>query len=165
MPDLKNTDLKSTRAQQDPTSARTTVGTYLAAIGAAVVGLVMALVDQTVLHGLERHLHAVYDPVGRYGEPTPLYIYLYSVGALAVLTGLFCLWLLRRGSAWSRKVGITVLVLAVMVVAPLFLREYGQGVFPVQLSVFPTAACLFGLIGLVAHPRRSVSKGQAGNVS
>lgn len=157
MPDLKNTDPTSTTrdlGREDSPSARTTVGTYLAAIGAAAVGLVIALVDQTALHGLDRHLHAVYDPVGKYGEPTPLYIYLYSVGAFGVLSGLFCLRLLRRGSAWSRKVGITVLVLAVLVVAPLFLREYGQAVFPIQLSVFPAAACLFALIGVVAHPRR-----------
>ena len=156
MSDQKNTGPVATRdlGTEDAPSARATVGTYLAAIGAAAVGGVIALVDQTVLHGLDRHLHALYEPVGKYGEPGPLYIYLYSVAVLGVLTGLGCLRLIQRGSAWSRKVGITMLVLAILVVAPLFLREYGQAVFPIQLSVFPLAACLFAAIGLVAHPRR-----------
>ena len=55
---------------------------------------------------LDRHLHRLYDPVGKYGEAAPLYGYLYVVGVI----GLLCWWAnLRRavrGARGTRRLGV-----------------------------------------------------------
>lgn len=135
--------------------ARRTVVAYGLGALATLAGLGLVLADQLVLGGLDRHLHALYDPVGKYGEAAPLYGYLYGVGVL----GLLCWWanlrLIRRHAATARRWGwITLAAAALPVLVPLMLREYGQPVIPLSLAAGYAAAWLCGLVGLVAgRPR------------
>jgi uncharacterized membrane protein YhaH (DUF805 family) len=130
---------------------RTTIA-YAAGALATAAGLAYAAVDHLALGGLERHLHALYDPVGKYGESTPLYGYLYLVGIL----GLLCWWAnlrlsVRRAPAAQRWGWITLAAATLPVTAPLVMQEYGQPVIPLSLAVGYLVAWVFGLVGLLVR--------------
>lgn len=140
------------------TGTRRTVVAYGLGALATAAGFGYALADHLALGGLDRHLHALYDPVGKYGEAAPLYGYLYVVGAL----GLLCWWanlrLVRRGSRTARRWGWVTLAAAVLpVLVPLVLREYGRPVIPLSLAVGYSAAWLCGLAGLLAGGSRKAA--------
>ncbi|CAM3934307.1 hypothetical protein ACXYTP_21775 [Tsukamurella ocularis] len=133
-----------------PTGTRGTLLAYGLGALATAAGLGYALADQLTLGGLERHLHALYDPVGKYGEPGPLYGYLYIVGLL----GLLCWWgsvrLVRRNAPTARRRGwIALGASAFPVVAPLVLQEYGQPVIPLSLAAGYLVAWVCGLAGIL----------------
>ncbi|WP_019201504.1 hypothetical protein [Tsukamurella sp. 1534] len=143
------------RAPAPSGTARGTTGAYVLGTLATAAATAYAAADQLVLHGLEAHLHALYDPVGKYGEPAPLYGYLYVVGAL----GLLCWWanlrLVRRGAPSARLWGWVSLALAALpVFAPLAMREYGGAVIPLGLSAGFLVAWLCGFAGVLALGRR-----------
>lgn len=140
------------------TRAHRTLAAYGLGALATAAGLGYALADQLALGGLDRHLHALYDPVGKYGEAAPLYGYLYVVGAV----GLFCwaanLRLVRRGAASARRWGwITLAAAALPVLAPLVLQEYGQPVIPLPLTAGYLLAGVCGLVGLLAGRSRTAA--------
>ncbi|MDF0529396.1 hypothetical protein P0W64_09960 [Tsukamurella sp. 8F] len=125
------------------------VGAYAAGALATLAGLAYTVADQAALHGLDRHLHAMYDPVGKYGQAGPLYAYLYVVGVL----GIVCFaWALRRAQAGSgRALSVTLLVLALLpVFAPVLITEYGSSVVPLSLLAGLIVGWVCGLIGTVA---------------
>lgn len=133
-------------------------GTTLLAYGlgalATAAGLGYALVDQIALGGLDEHLHAIYDPVGKYGEPGPLYGYLYFVGVL----GLFCWWANARAVAKCARSArpwgwVTFGTAALAVLPPLVMREYGETVIPMGLSAGYVLAWVLGLVGVLALRR------------
>ncbi|MFD4367424.1 hypothetical protein [Rhodococcus sp. NPDC058521] len=135
-------------------------GTTLLAYGlgalATAVGLGYALVDQIALGGLDEHLHAMYDPVGKSGEPGPLYGYLYFVGILALV----CWWanskVVAKGAKSARLWGwVTFGTAALAVLPPLVMREYGETVIPMGLSVGYVLAWVCGLVGVLALRRSS----------
>lgn len=142
---------------------RSTLGLFLAGLVVTVAGLTFAIVDQNVLGGLDRHLHEIYDPIGKSGQPLPLYIYLFSVGILGVLSWLLCLRLVARRSRRARAWSISVLALSLVVVAPLFLTEYGHLVFPLQLSAFPVVAWVLGLVGVLTLRKSRGHDGRSGS--
>lgn len=119
-----------------------------------VVGLGVAVLDQAVLHGLDQHLHAMYDPIGKSGQPGPLYIYLYSVAALGVVCWLVTLRLIRAGARRARVWAIVILVLSALAITPLFLQEYGQNVFPLRLTLWYAAGWALGLLTTLTIRRR-----------
>jgi hypothetical protein len=130
-------------------TGRTLVAYGLGALATAA-GLGYALADQLAVGGLERHLRALYEPVGNYGESGPLYGYLYVVGLL----GLLCWWgvarLVRRNAPTARRWGwIALGASALPVLAPLVLQEYGQPVIPLSLAAGYLIAWVCGLIGLL----------------
>lgn len=150
--------LQTERRSRPTTAPPSRVGTagLIAGLVLAVAGLGYAILDQAVLHGLDRHLHALYDPVGRQAQPAPLYGYLYAVGGLGVLCWLVTLRLARAGVRWVRRWNIGVLIVAALVISPLFLQEYGRTVFPLQLTAGYAVAWLLGLVVTVAlRPSRS----------
>lgn len=131
-----------------------TLMAYGTGVLATAAGLGYALTDQLVLGGLDRHLRAVYEPVGKYGESGPLYAYLSAVGVL----GLLCWWgavrLARRdGSAGRRWGWIIWCAAALPVLAPVVLREYGQPVIPASLAAGYLIAWGCGLVGLLIGRR------------
>ncbi|NMD57913.1 MULTISPECIES: hypothetical protein [Tsukamurella] len=145
----------STRTITPPTTApsdgaRRTLLAYGLGALATAAGLGYALADQFALGGLDRHLHALYDPVGKYGEPGPLYAYLYAVGLL----GLLCWWgaarLVRSGATSARRWGwIAFGAAALPVLAPLVMQEYGRPVVPLALAAGYLVAWACGLAGIV----------------
>lgn len=134
---------------------RTLVAYGLGALATAA-GLGYALADQLALGGLDRHLHALYDPVGRYGEAGPLYGYVYAVGVL----GLLCWWanlrVVRRGVGAARRWGwVTLAAATPPVLALLVLQEYGRPVIPLSLAAGYLVAWLCGLAGLLVGRGRA----------
>ncbi|KXP08327.1 hypothetical protein AXK57_17905 [Tsukamurella pulmonis] len=132
------------------TGTERTVLAYGLGAAATAAGLGYALADGFALGGLERHLHALYDPVGKYGESAPLYGYLVVVGVV----GLLCWWAnlrwVRRRAATARRRGaITLGVAAIPVLAPVFLQEYGQPVIPLSLAAGYLVAWSCGLLGVL----------------
>ncbi|SDS21399.1 hypothetical protein [Microlunatus soli] len=132
-----------------------TSGALIAGLVITVAGLGYAVLDQVALHGLVDHLHALYDPVGAYAQPTPLYIYLYSLAGLGVAGWLVTLGLTRSGARSARVVSIVITVLAALAIAPLFLTEYGGPVFPFRLTAWYVVGWLLGLLATITYrPRR-----------
>ncbi len=141
------------RADRAPSArAHRTLAAYGLGALATAAGLGCAVVDQLALGSLDRHLHALYDPVGKYGAPGPLYGYLYLVGAV----GLLCWWVniraVRRRGAAARLPGrLTFAAAALPVLAPLVLQEYGEPViaFPLAAGYLIAWACGFAGILLL----------------
>lgn len=141
-------------------AGRTALAYWIGALATAA-GLGYALADQLALGGLDRHLHELYDPVGKYGEPGPLYGYLYVVGALGLLSWRANLRLVRRNAPAAKRWGwITFALAALPVLAPLFLQEYGHAVIPLPLAAGYLLAWACGLVGLLLAPR----SGRSGTV-
>ncbi|TWS22289.1 hypothetical protein FK268_19995 [Tsukamurella sputi] len=132
------------------TGERRTLLAYALGALATAAGLGYALADQLALGGLDRHLRALYEPVGKYGEAGPLYAYLYAVGLL----GLLCWWgaarLVRHGAPSARRWGwIAFGAAALPVLAPLVMQEYGRPVVPLGLAAGYVVAWACGLAGIL----------------
>ena len=128
---------------------------YAAGALATTAGLVYAGADQIAFGGLDDHLHEVYDPYGKYGQPGPLYAFLYAMGVLGLICWSANVRLIRHGSPRAVFAGWTTFALAALpVLAPLVMKDYGPFVIPPALSVGYLIAWLCGLIGIVALQRR-----------
>lgn len=139
-----------TNAPQRTTTGPTVVA-YAIGLLVTVAGLGYTLYDQLVTHGLDDHLHALYDPVGRYGEPGPLYVFVHASAVVGVLTWVGCLRLVRRGSPRARRWSTWALGLsAIVVFTPVAIQEYGQPVLPWALMIAPILAWVAGLAGTAA---------------
>ncbi|HEY9291120.1 MAG TPA: hypothetical protein VIP98_07575 [Microlunatus sp.] len=148
----------STPPKSAAASSRAPVGLFVAGLVATIAALGYVALDQTVLGGLNAHLHAVYDPYGRYGQPGPLYGYLYALDGLGVASWLICLHRVRYGARSARIWSVSVLVLAGLAISPLMLQEYGRLVFGIQFGAMFSVIWLIGLAGTLLLFRRAASR-------
>lgn len=111
-----------------------------------VITLIVSVVDQTSVHGLADHVHALYAPFNQHPDPNVLFTILYSTGTLGVLAWLATIW-----GALRHKRGVRVGASLIFVVATgialldLFASEHGTQVLPTT----------WGILGLSPVPRRA----------
>lgn len=130
---------------------RATVAAYVVGLVATFAAIAHVAIDQLAVHSLDRHLHDLYDPVGKYGEPGPLYAFLYGIGVFGVLGWLWCLRLVRRSAPNARKWCTWLLAGATVVVAaPVTIQEYGSPVVPYSLMAGLIVAWIAGFVGTAA---------------
>ena len=134
-----------------------TLAAYGAGLTATAAGIAYTAIDQFAVHGLDAHLRSLYEPVGKYGESAPIYLYLYALGVIGIGCWLTNIRLVKRGASSARRwAWITLAASALPVFAPLAIVEYGQTVIPLALSVGYVVAWLFGLVGGIATRCRPV---------